>query len=164
MRWSHVVGMAILSGIITGVLAQTSFLADTSFSNITVTYEWWVFFLISQTLVFFKEFHFAYWYLWIEMVLWTASDALLVWLRYINQEGILGDVIQALPISLLCFVEITYCILFVQNPHFHLSTIVFCSSFILVLCFKREVNRLLALLCFYDFIGSYGLFCPSINK
>ena len=107
MRWSHVVGMAILSGIITGVLAQTSFLADTSFSNITVTYEWWVFFLISQTLVFFKEFHFAYWYLWIEMVLWTASDALLVWLRYINQEGILGDVIQALPISLLCFVGIT---------------------------------------------------------
>lgn len=98
------------------------------------------------------------------MVLWTASDALLVWLRYINQEGILGDVIQALPISLLCFVEITYCILFVQNPPFHLSTIVFCSSFILVLCFKREVNRLLALLCFYDFIGSYGLFCPSINK
>lgn len=38
------------------------------------------------------------------MVLWTAPDALLVWLGYINQEGILGDVIQALPISLLCFV------------------------------------------------------------
>ena len=73
MRWSHVVGMAILSGIITGVLAQTSFLADTIFTDITVTYEWWVlfamliivnqkhwiqaalkvlgFFLISQTLV-----------------------------------------------------------------------------------------------------------------
>lgn len=93
----------------------------------------------------------------------TAPGALLVWLGY-KKEGILGDVIQALPISLLCFVEITYCILFVQNPPFHLSTIVFCSSFILVLCFKREVNRLLALLCFYDFIGSYGLFCPSINK
>lgn len=73
MRWSHVVGMAILSGIITGVLAQTSFLADTSFSNITVTYEWWVFFLISQTLVFVvewllvKEFYFSYWYRWMEM-------------------------------------------------------------------------------------------------
>lgn len=41
MRWSHVVGMAILSGIITGVLAQTSFLVDTIFTDITVTYEWW---------------------------------------------------------------------------------------------------------------------------
>lgn len=51
MRWPHVVGMAILSGIITGVLAQISFLADTIFTDITVTYEWWVFFLISQTLV-----------------------------------------------------------------------------------------------------------------
>ena len=65
-------------------------------------------------------------------------------------------------IIVLC--GITYCIFFVQNPPFHLFTIVFCSSLILVLCFKREVNRLLALLCFYDFIGSYGLFCPSINK
>ena len=102
--------MAILSGIITGVLAQTSFLADTIFTDITVTYEWWVFFLISQTLVFVvewllvKEFYFSYWYRWIEIVLWTAPDALLVWLGYINQEGILGDVIQALPIRLLCFV------------------------------------------------------------
>lgn len=78
-----------------------------------------VFFLILQTLVFVvewllvQEFYFSYWYRWIEMVLWTASDALLVWLGYINQEGILGDVIQALPISLLCFVGITYCIVFI---------------------------------------------------
>ncbi|NJE41076.1 hypothetical protein E0K99_07055 [Faecalicoccus pleomorphus] len=64
--------MAILSGIITGVLAQISFLADTIFTDITVTYEWWVFFLISQTLVFVvewllvKEFYFSYWYRWME--------------------------------------------------------------------------------------------------
>lgn len=153
MRWSHVVGMAVLSGVITGILAQTSFLADTSFTDITVTYEWWVlfamliivnqkhwiqaalkvlvFFLISQTLVFVvewllaKEFYFAYWYRWMEMALLTAPGALIVWLGY-KKKGFFGDVILALPISLLCFVGITYCILFVQNPPFHLLTIVFC--------------------------------------
>ena len=136
----HVVGMAILSRIITGVLAQTSFLADTIFTHITVTYEWWVlfavliivnqkhwiqaalkvlgFFLISQTLVFVvewllvKEFYFSYWYRWMEMAWLTAPGALLVWFGY-KKEGILGGVIQALPISLLCFVGITYCILFI---------------------------------------------------
>lgn len=155
MRWSHVVVMAILSGVITGILAQTSFLADTSFTDITVTYEWWVlfamliivnqkhwieavfkvlvFFLISQTLVFVvewllvKEFYFAYWYRWMEMSLLTAPGALLVWFGY-KKGGVLGNMILALPISLLCFVGITYCILFVQNPPFHVLTIVFCFS------------------------------------
>ncbi len=94
-----------------------------------------------------KEFYFSYWYRWMEMVLLTAPGALLVWLGY-KKEGILGDVIQALPISLLCFVgsHIVSC-LFKIHLFICLRScfVLFCSSLILVLCIKREVNRSLAL-------------------
>lgn len=76
----------------------------------------------------------------------TAPGALLVWLGY-KREGILGDVIQALPISLLCFVGITLMYLVCSKSTFSFvnDRVLFCSSLILVLCIKREVNRSLAL-------------------
>lgn len=75
----------------------------------------------------------------------TAPGALLVWLGY-KKEGILGDVIQALPIRLLCFVgsHIVSC-LFKIAFSFVNDRVLFCSSLILVLCIKREINRSLAL-------------------
>ena len=77
MSWKTVLIMAVVTGVLTGILAQIPFLANTSFSDISVSHEWWilfamliivnqkqwwmagakvlVFFLVSQTCVFLAE-------------------------------------------------------------------------------------------------------------
>lgn len=93
--WKQTIIFAVVTGVLTGILAQIPILYNTSFADITVTFEWWilfamlivigqdtwrkagfktlVFFLISQTVVFLAEwpiageFYFPYWVRWIEI-------------------------------------------------------------------------------------------------
>lgn len=77
MKWVTVLLFAIIAGVYTGLINSVSFLDDTSFQDIAITYEWWVvfavivvvncekpieaaikcfvFFLISQPLVYLTE-------------------------------------------------------------------------------------------------------------
>ncbi len=53
MTWKSVLLLALVTGAVTGLLAQADFLSRTSFADITVSHEWWVFFalliLVNQT-------------------------------------------------------------------------------------------------------------------
>ena len=152
MTWKSVLLLALVTGAVTGLLAQADFLSRTSFADITVSHEWWVFFallilvnqtrwweaglktlvffLVSQTVVFLVEwplageFYFAYWYRWMETALLTLPGGALVW--FSRKENVLGDLILAVPLGLLGILGVTYILAMLQDPPFHLLTVLFC--------------------------------------
>ena len=165
MSWKTVLIMAVVTGVLTGILAQIPFLANTSFSDIAVSHEWWilfamliivnqkqwwmagakawVFFLVSQTCVFLAEwplagtFYTPYWIRWMEISLLTFPGAILAW--FALEKNVAGDFFLSLPCSLLCILGIMYIIALFQNPPFHLLTVCFCflQAVFWLLCLKE---------------------------
>ena len=44
MTWKQTIIFAVVTGVLTGILAQIPILYNTSFADITVTFEWWILF------------------------------------------------------------------------------------------------------------------------
>ena len=152
MTWKQTIIFAVVTGVLTGILAQIPILYNTSFADITVSFEWWilfamlivigqdtwwkagfktlVFFLISQTVVFLAEwaiageFYFPYWVRWIEISFLTLPAGIVAW--FTRKDNIPGNVFLALPLCLLMSLGVLYTTLFVQNPPYHLLTCIFC--------------------------------------
>lgn len=101
MTWKSVLLLALITGAVTGLLAQADFLSHTSFADITVSHEWWVFF-----------------------ALLTFPGGALVW--FSRKENVLGDLILAVPLGLLGILGVSYILVMLQNPPFHLLTVLFC--------------------------------------
>ena len=44
LTWKQTIIFAVVTGVLTGILAQIPILYNTSFADITVTFEWWILF------------------------------------------------------------------------------------------------------------------------
>ena len=152
MTWRNTLILALIAGAYTGLIAQAKFLADTSISDIAVTYEWWVFFamiiivnqkrwweaglktilffLVSQTVVFLVEFpivgefYFAYWYRWMEIALLTLPGGIFAWLS--TKRHFAADIVLSIPVALLCITGVMHTIVFLRKPPFHILSFIFC--------------------------------------
>lgn len=154
MSWLTVLIFSAAAGVYVGLINQVPFLYDTSFRDIAVSYEWWVlfamliivnqknfwqaglktlvFFLISQTLVFLVEwpfegvFHFPYWYRWMSMALLTLPFGALMW--FTKKDRWYADLLLAAPIGLLLLHVVMFATGVINNPPFHLLSLIFCIA------------------------------------
>lgn len=157
MTWLVVIIFSIATGVYTGLINEVAFLRDTSFQDIATTFEWWilfamliivnqknwwnsglktfVFFLISQTVIFlvetpFEGFHFNYWIYWMKVAMLTLPAGCVMW--FVKKKNFLSSALLSLPLTLLLLevkiilVEQLDRSLYSTRPHFHILTTIFC--------------------------------------
>lgn len=154
VSWLFVIVFAVAVGAYTALINQVQFLENTSFRDIAVSHEWWVFFaliiifnqknwlqaglktlaffVISQSVVFLVEWPFVgeflkpYWVRWMEVALVTLPGGMVVW--FAKKNNVLGNLILALPLALLLALAGMYGISVVQSFPRHILTCVFCLA------------------------------------
>lgn len=160
MTWKKVILFAILCGIYTGVMALIPATKDTSFRDISISFEWWilfailiivnsktpldsalkvfVFFLISQPLVYLVQVPFSpdgfglfrYYPAWFEWTLLTFPMAFVG--HYMKRDKWWGLLILA---PMLLFLGFHYLGFFGEAVHFfpnHLLSALFCAVTLIV--------------------------------
>ena len=168
MTWKKVILFAILCGVYTGVMALIPATKDTSFRDISISFEWWilfailiivnsktpldsalkvfVFFLISQPLVYLVQVPFSpdgfglfrYYPAWFEWTLLTFPMAFVG--HYMKRDKWWGLLILA---PMLLFLGFHYLGFFGEAVHFfpnHLLSALFCAVTLIVypLCIFRD--------------------------
>lgn len=168
MTWKKVILFAILCGVYTGVMALIPATKDTSFRDISISFEWWilfailiivnsktpldsalkvfVFFLISQPLVYLAQVPFSpdgfglfrYYPAWFEWTLLTFPMAFVG--HYMKRDKWWGLLILA---PMLLFLGFHYLGFFGEAVHFfpnHLLSALFCAVTLIVypLCIFRD--------------------------
>lgn len=160
MTWPKVTIFAVLIGIYTGVILMVPFLDETSFQDIGVTFEWWVFFaiiivvnctrsweaalkcfvffLISQPVVFLVQvpeigFEMAWHYLfnyWFKAILLTLPGGFVAY--FAKKQNPLGAVILGIGNSIIGLSGISFALSFaISFPH-HLLSMIFCALAIII--------------------------------
>ncbi len=160
MTWKKVILFAILCGVYTGVMALIPATKDTSFRDISISFEWWilfailiivnsktpldsalkvfVFFLISQPLVYLVQVPFSpdgfglfrYYPAWFEWTLLTFPMAFVG--HYMKRDKWWGLLILA---PMLLFLGFHYLGFFGEAVHFfpnHLLSALFCAVTLIV--------------------------------
>lgn len=160
MTWKRVILFAILCGVYTGVMALIPATKDTSFRDISISFEWWilfailiivnsktpldsalkvfVFFLISQPLVYLAQVPFSpdgfglfrYYPAWFEWTLLTFPMAFVG--HYMKRDKWWGLLILA---PMLLFLGFHYLGFFGEAVHFfpnHLLSALFCAVTLIV--------------------------------
>lgn len=155
LTWRKLIILAVLAGLYTGLMTLLPITADTSFRDITVTFEYWilfgiliivnsktpldsalkafVFFLISQPLVYLAQVPFSpdgfgifrYYPTWFRWTLLTFPMAYIGW--YMKKDQWWGALILAPMLALLGFSYSSYLgEVLIYFPR-HLITTVFCA-------------------------------------
>ncbi len=152
MTWPKTILFAIAAGVYTGIINQIPFLKDTSFQDIAVTFEWWVFFaviiaanvksagesalkifvffLISQPLVFIMElpmlgFDMAvmYYSRWIIPTLLTLPGGFIAY--YAKKDSLAGALVLSCATALLSAFLVSYGWDCIESFPRHLLTVLF---------------------------------------
>lgn len=178
MNWIHVILFALVAGAYTGFVMLIPALKDTSFQDIGVLYEWWVifavlivvnckksweamlkcfvFFAISQPLVFFVEGVFGnlsyelginYLRSWMLPILMTLPGGFIAY--HCKKQSVPGAVILGLGNSIQAFMGMHYVSEVINNfPHHFLSAVVcFLSIAVMTLSIQQtKRNRIIAIL------------------
>lgn len=155
LTWPKVIVFALVAGAYTGAVNQVPFLANTSFTDIAVSYEWWVlfavivavncekpleaglktlaFFAISQPVVFLVELptigtSAAWTYLnhWLIPIVCTLPGGMVAHLM--KRADALGAAVTIIAIAFLGTHTASYALTFMQSPPNHLLTVVFCLA------------------------------------
>ena len=150
--WKKVILFAIITAVYTALINQVPFLEDTSFQNIAITFESWVFFaliiilnchsplesalktfvffLISQPLIYLIEVPFVgievlhYYYNWI---IWTLCTFPMAYFAFYLKKGNFFSLLVFLPaIFLLSYLAVGYFKLTYFNFPRHLLSMLFC--------------------------------------
>lgn len=170
MSWVSVIIFAILAGAYTGLINQVPFLHGTSFTDIAVTPEWWVifaviivsncekpieaglkcfvFFLISQPIVYFIQMPFTaqnlfamYYRNWIIPTVLTLPGGFIAW--YIKKDNIVGAIILGIGCSLLGVIGV-YGLLNCQKPHILTAIVCLLAIIIFVIHFCHKAQNKIA--------------------
>lgn len=179
MRWWAVILFAIAAGVYTGAVMLVDSLSDTSFQDIGVSYEWWVvfaviivvnceknweamlkcfvFFLISQPLVFATEVIFGtlttdmaiYYYraIWLPITFLTLPGGLIAY--YCKKQSMLGAVILGLGNSIQAVLGLSYLLKAIRSFPRHLLSAIVCFGSVLLMSIqiqKEKTHRLAAIL------------------
>lgn len=154
VSWLFVLVFAVAAGAYTALINQVPFLENTSFRDMAVSHEWWVFFaliiifnqkgwlqaglktfvffIISQSVVFLVEWPFAgefftpYWIRWMEVALVTLPGGAVMW--FAKRNNVLGNLLLALPLALLLALAGMYGLSAVQSFPRHILTCLFCLA------------------------------------
>lgn len=160
MTWPRLLLFAAITGVYTGLINQVPFLYDTSFRDIAVTYEWWVFFaiivvtncqspleaalkcfvffLVSQPLVFLVEAPtigldrawFYYRAYWLTMTLLTLPGGFVAY--YAKKQNLLGAVVLGVGNAIVALMGLGYAIQAIRQFPCHLLTVLFCAAEVVV--------------------------------
>ena len=159
LTWPKVIIMAIVAGIYTAIMAMLPIVQDTSFSDLTVTFEFWIFlgifiimnsksakdsafkcfifFLISQPLVYLVQdvinhsnLFLTYYRFW---VLWTIATIPMGFIGYYMKKDKWWGLLILIPMLLLTGEE---CAGYLSKTMFsfprHLLTTIFCMSVLII--------------------------------
>lgn len=172
MSWPKVIAFACITGIYTGIMNLIPLFKDTSFSSIAVHFECWiifaliillnckkpleaalktfVFFLISQPLVYLVETPFlgfsvfSYYKKWFIWTVLTIPMAYIAW--YIRKRNILSAIILSFATGLLSVEAILFISSLLSSFPHYLLALLFCLFWIVCLpliLFKTMKNRIL---------------------
>lgn len=179
MTWPKMILFAMATGIYTGLVMLVPFLHDTSFQDIGISYEWWVvfavivvvnckksweaafkcfvFFLISQPLVYLVEILFGtldfetcwryYRNMWGPMTMLTLPGGFIAY--FCKKQNVPGAVILGLGNTIQGCMALHYFGTAVKHFPHHLLTALFCVASIFVMSFliqKERKNRLISIL------------------
>lgn len=176
MSWKTVVLFAIFSGVYTGLINSIPLFDDTSFQDIAISYEWWVvfalivvsncknpleagikcfvFFLISQPLVYLVEIPFKevslqlaimyYVKIWLPLTFATLFGGFIAY--YVKKENILGSIILGIGESIIALMGIAYFKMAISDFPRHILTTIFCFVAVVVTTFclkKKKSTRII---------------------
>lgn len=177
MTWLAVIIFAVLTGVYTGLINEVKFLRDTSFQDIAISHEWWilfamliivnqknwwnsglktfVFFIISQTVIFlvetpFEGFYYAYWIHWMNIALLTLPAGCVMW--FVKKNNFFSSFLLSLPLTLLILEALTELIKYLSpiifpnsnydvTYHLHILTILFCLLQFLFWLFAQSKDK-----------------------
>ena len=192
MRWWHVILFAIAAGVYTGAIMLVDALHDTSFQDIGVSQEWWVifaviivvnckknweamlkcfvFFLISQPLVYAVEVQFGplslylatYYYrsIWLPITLLTLPGGLIAY--YCKKQNLIGAVILGLGNTIQAVLGVHYLAQVIQSFPRHILSSVVCFGSIFLMSFqiqKEKKYRLISILTPVALTLAVAVFC-----
>lgn len=172
MSWRNVIIFAVIVAVYTALINQVPFFKGTSFCDIAVSYEWWilfaiiiitnsksalesmlkvfVFFVISQPLIYLVEVPFIGWGVfryyqnWIIPTLATLPMGFVGW--YIKKNNILSVIILSAMTVLLSLHAVSFFKAAIFNFPNHLLSGIFCvvQICILILCiFDKKRERII---------------------
>lgn len=178
MTWLKVVLFSVITGVYTGLIMLVPALNGTSFQDIGTTYEWWVifaviivvnckknreamlkcfvFFLISQPLIFVVEVLFQhitlndaiyYYKIWLIPTLLTIPGGFIAY--YCKKQNVFGAIILGLGNTIQLVLAFSYIVKCVSDFPHHILTIFVCISSMFVMSFgiqKEKKNRLISLI------------------
>ena len=171
ITWLKTILFALVAGIITGLVASIPAIENTSLHDIAVSYEWWLifafviasnsekswesalktflFFLISQPFCFLTEVALGhltmdmalYYYgsIWGPATILTLPGGFIAY--YIQKQNILGCIILGLGNTIQILMGVAYIVPLVQNPPFHLITILVCFASVIVMTLSIQKSR-----------------------
>lgn len=159
ITWLKVILFAVITGVYTGLINQVSFLLDTSFRDIAICFECWVlfaviiavnckkpleaglkvfvFFLISQPLVYLVETPFvgpsvwSYYHYWFIMTLLTFPGGMLA--NLVKKKNLLGTLILSCALIILSVEAVSHSFQAMADFPHHLLSALF--SLALIICF-----------------------------
>jgi len=176
MKWKYVILSAVIIGIYTGVINQMSFLENTSFRDIAITYEWWVvfaviivvncqkpseaaikcfvFFLISQPIVFLVEAPTV-------SLAWSLPNYYFrIWLPmtiltlpggyvayYCKKQNIVGSIVLGLGNTIMAALGVYYSLTTISNFPRHLLSALFCFTAVIIMTLSIQKNTRNRIIC-----------------
>lgn len=170
ISWPVVIVWAILAGIYTGVMAKMPLVQDTSLTDICATFESWVlfaaiivtnvktpwesalkcfvFFLISQPLVYLVQVPFSGWGImgyYRNWIIWTIATLPLGFAGwYIKKNNVVAVIVMAAGSAFLAYHAATFLSKAISNPPWHILSFLFCVCLIFAMifgCFEAGVFR-----------------------
>lgn len=193
MTWKKVIIFALITGVYTGLINLVPFLYETSFRDIAVNIEWWVlfgviiasnckkplesglkifvFFLISQPMVYLVETPFlgvgvwSYYKYWAFITVLTLPGGMLA--NLIKKKNLLGTLVLSVALSLVAAMAEFYLEkVYVSFPH-HILTVIFCILQIIVLIAnlvpKKKLKVLAASIAIIVFFVAGGISLSTQN-
>lgn len=171
MSWLFVVLFAVGAGVYSGLMGGLRITDGTSFNDIAVSQECWVifafiiasnckkgwesalkvfvFFLISQPIFYLVDIalggistEFAwqcYCNIWLPATMFTLPGGFIAF--FIQRQDSLGWVVLGLGCTLQAFLGMSYAIQLMQNPPFHLFTVLLCFASIFVFTFAIQHDK-----------------------
>ena len=160
LTWKKIILFAIVAGVYTALMALIPITKDTSFRDISIQFEWWilfgiliicnskspldsslkcfVFFLISQPLVYLLQVPFSYmgwklfgyyryWFIW---TLLTIPMGFIGY--YIKKKNVISLIILLPILFLLVFLGLGYFTSVIENFPHHLLSCIFCFATIIM--------------------------------
>ena len=191
LTWLKLITAAVIAGIFTGLMALVPALHDTSFHTIAVTLEVWilfgiliimnsrsnldaalkcfVFFLISQPLVYLIQVPFnqqgwglfGYYPYWFKITLLTLPAAFIAW--FIKKDKWYSALILSGATVLLTLTGVSYLLQCLDTPPNHLISIIYCFATAIIFIFAILKKKSTRAICLSITAAAAAGYCLLVN-